>query len=81
VVPGAGIRLATYPGPARTMNRSEMPERCHPGCVELHQDGSVERSGRRIDQPRDFLRTEDPGQPDSFLWVRGLAATWSTVQT
>src|SRR5215472_6432118 len=31
VVPGASVRLATDPGPARTTKRSEMPEpeRCH----------------------------------------------------
>jgi hypothetical protein len=45
------------------------------GRVECHQDRAIERSRRRIDQPRDFLGAEYPGQPDDSLGV------WSLVDT
>ena len=50
------------------------------GRIERHQDRAVERSRRRIDQPRDFLRAEYPGQPDDSLGVWGLVDTPSPLE-
>ena len=52
----------------------------HPGGVQRHQDGAVERGGRSVDQRRDLFGTPDDGQMHAFLRVGQFVAAPSLIQ-
>src|ERR1700690_608036 len=44
----------------------------HTGGIENHQQETVKRSERRVDEPRDLFLAENYRQVEDLLWVWGL---------